>query len=252
MAAEVWKNLPMEGFEHYQVSNLGNVRNTSYKGTGRVWDMKLHKDRDGYLRVTLCRNGLSKMFRVNRLVAIAFIPNPKNLPMVNHKDETRDNNRVENLEWCDNDYNNNYGTRNKRLSEAKLNTNCKPVCQCDMDGNVIKVWPSICEVKRQFGYDVGLIAKRCVGRGNTAYGFKWKYDGDEMPESWATAKAGKDTLYKPVMQMDDGGNIIRVWDSIKAAGAEGFSETMISACCHGKRKHTGGYRWQFTSAGGDT
>lgn len=243
MGTEIWKNIPIEGIEHYQVSNLGNVRNTSYKGTGRVLNMKLHKDKDGYLCVSLRQ----KMFRVNRLVAIAFIPNPENLPQVNHKDEIKDNNRVENLEWCDCVYNNNYGTKKERLSKSKLNTNCKAVCQCDMDGNVIKVWECMNELNRQFGYDVGLIAKRCMGRGNTAYGFKWKYKGDEKSEAWAKAKAGKDTLYKPVLQMDDNDNVIRVWDSIKAAGAEGFSTTMISSCCHGRRKHTGGYRWQFAT-----
>lgn len=244
MEMEIWKSLPIEGFEHYQVSNLGNVRNSSYKGTGRALNMKLHKDKDGYPRVSLRQ----KMFRVNRLVAIAFIPNPNNLPQVNHKDEVKDNNRVENLEWCDNVYNSNYGTKKERLSKSKMNTNCKAVCQCDMDGNVIKIWPSVCELERQFGYDPGLISSRCRGKGNTAYGFKWKYEGDEKSEEWAAAKAGKDTLYKPVAQMDDNGNIIRIWDSIKAAGAEGFSETMISSCCHGRRKHTGGYRWQFASA----
>lgn len=249
MEMEIWKNLPIEGFEHYQVSNLGNVRNTSYKGTGTIRTMHPCLNKEGYPTATLTSaDGEQVVRRVHRLVALAFIPNSDNLPMVNHKDETRDNNRVENLEWCDCTYNNNYGTRNERVSKSKLNTNCKAVCQCDMNGNVIKVWECMNELNRQFGYDVGLISKRCAGRGNTAYGFKWKYEGDEKPKEWATAKAGKDTLYKPVAQMDDDGNVIRIWDSIKAAGAEGFSETMISSCCHGRRKHTGSYRWQFATA----
>ena len=250
---EEWRTIPIDGLENYQVSTLGNVRNVSYKGTGRIRNLSAYTDRDGYLEVCLTKhNGKQRNYRVHRLVSETFIPNPKNYEQVNHKDETKSNNTVENLEWCDCSYNNNYGTRNSRVSKSKINTNCKPVCQCDLDGNVLKVWPSMNEINRLLGYDTGLIAKRCSGIGNSAYGFKWKYNGEEKPESWKRALVGKDTLYKPVVQMDSNGNVVRVWSSIKAAGKEGFSETMISACCNGRRKHTGGFSWKFfTQNGGD-
>ena len=119
-----------------------------------------------------------------------------------------------------------------------------------MDGNALKVWQSMNEINRQLGYDTGLIAKRCLGIGNSAYGFKWKYDGEEKPESWKRALVGKDTLYKPVAQIDSNGHVVRVWSSIKAAGEEGFSATMISACCNGRRNHTGGFSWKFYAHNG--
>ena len=72
---------------------------------------------NGYLVVCFNRNGVKKNLRVHRLVAQAFIPNPLNYPIVNHKDECKTNNAVDNLEWCDVKYNDNYGTRNERLSQ---------------------------------------------------------------------------------------------------------------------------------------
>ena len=107
---EQW--VTVKDYENYQVSNLGNVRNCK---TGRilkpstVW---------GYLTVCLHENRKQKTCRVHKLVAIAFIPNPNNLRCINHKDENKLNNCVNNLEWCSIEYNNNYGTRNKRISET--------------------------------------------------------------------------------------------------------------------------------------
>lgn len=248
---EVWRTIPIDGLENYQVSNLGNVRNVSYKGTGRIRNLSACTDKDGYSVVCLTKHkGKQRNYRVHRLVAEAFILNPKNYDQVNHRDEIKSNNMVENLEWCDCSYNNNYGTRNARLGKSKINTNCKPICQCDLCGNVLRVWPSMSEINRRFGFDTGLIAKCCLGTGNSAYGFKWKYDGEEKTESWNEAPTGSNALCKPVAQIDSNGNIVRVWSSIKAASEEGFSGTMISACCNGRRKHTGGFSWQFPAQNG--
>lgn len=90
---------------------------------GKVWGYKRKKFlaprlNNGYLRVVLCKNGARKDFFVQRIVAETFIPNPNNLPQVNHKDENKKNNCVENLEWCDATYNINYGTRNARMSKS--------------------------------------------------------------------------------------------------------------------------------------
>ena len=93
--SEVWK--PIEGFDGYQISNLGNVK--SYR-TGVELIMRLSKDDDGYMVVTLaCGKGRRKNMKVHRLVAMAFIPNPEEKPHINHIDYNRSNNHVENLEW---------------------------------------------------------------------------------------------------------------------------------------------------------
>ena len=114
---EIWKDI--KGYEGiYQVSSHGRVRSLKYSKE-RI--LKPRKDKGGYKQVELCRDGKGKTYRVHRLVAEAFIPNPNNLPCVNHKIddyEHRSDNRVENLEWCTVAYNNNYGNHGKRISNA--------------------------------------------------------------------------------------------------------------------------------------
>ena len=101
---EIWK--PVVGYEGlYEVSNLGNVKTLHYYGGRRQKLMSLGKRSDGYLTVGLSKNGICKHYSVHRLVAIAFIPNPDNLEMVNHKDENKENNNADNLEWCTRSYN---------------------------------------------------------------------------------------------------------------------------------------------------
>ena len=112
---EEWRAVP--GYEGlYEVSNMGNVRNVR-KNTL----LRLSKDCYGYIQVSLYKNGRRTGLRVHRLVAEIFIPNSENLPMVNHKDEDKSNNRVDNLEWCTAKYNLNYGTARIR----SRNTNIK-------------------------------------------------------------------------------------------------------------------------------
>ena len=90
---------------------------------GKIWSyrrnqfVKTHKNNWGYFDVHLYKNGNHKVFKVHRLVAQAFIPNPNNLPEVNHKDENKSHNYLNNLEWCTSKYNQNYGTRNERISK---------------------------------------------------------------------------------------------------------------------------------------
>lgn len=109
---EIWK--PVVGYEGlYEVSNLGRVRSLNYNGTGTKGTLSEATNKCGYKYLVLCNNGKRKHHLVHRLVAGAFLINPNNLPQVNHKDEHKDNNCIDNLEWCDNKYNNNYGTKNQ-------------------------------------------------------------------------------------------------------------------------------------------
>lgn len=111
----------IDGYEGlYEVSNLGNVRSL-YDGRHQKYRTKILKPRmkpDGHVQVVLSKSGKVKQFLVHRLVAQAFLPNPQNLPQVNHKNEIADDNRVENLEWCTAEYNANYGTRNQRAGKS--------------------------------------------------------------------------------------------------------------------------------------
>ena len=101
--SETWKVIHLN--TNYEVSNLGRVRNKK----GLL--LKPQKTEKGYLRVDLSKDGKTKHYKVHRLVASAFIPNKNNLPQINHKDENKQNNRVDNLEWCDNWYNSHYGSK---------------------------------------------------------------------------------------------------------------------------------------------
>ena len=102
----------------YEVSNEGRVRSLNYNRTNETKILKPEKNKCGYLRVGLSKQGKTQKFLVQRLVATMFIPNPQNLPEVNHIDEDKTNNRVENLQWCTREYNLKHGTRPQRYSEA--------------------------------------------------------------------------------------------------------------------------------------
>lgn len=175
--SEKW--IDIKGYEGiYQVSNLGNIRqirkrnnayNCYYK-TERL--MKLQKTRKGYLRIQL-NNDIEKRktFAVHRLVAEAFIPNPDNLPQINHIDENKENNNVNNLEWCDNKYNANYGRRNE--------SHKKKIIQKDLDGKIIKIWDSIADIERNMNIKSSNISAICKGLRKTAKGYRWEYYNNE-------------------------------------------------------------------------
>ena len=169
---EIWKDI--KGFEGlYQVSNMGRV-----KSLRRNIILKSRITRNGYERVNLSANNIPKLYSVHRLVANAFISNPDNLPQVNHKDENRTNNHVDNLEWCTQEYNQNYGTINIRKSQKQLNdkNKSKVVLQYTLDGTFIKEWKSTMDVQRNLGFAHTHISECCRGKqANYAYGYIWKY-----------------------------------------------------------------------------
>lgn len=180
---EEWRNI--KGYEGlYQVSNYGRVKsldrwetigcNTKRFRKGRM--LKLAKDKYGYLKVDISKNGKRKQYSIHRLVAQAFIDNPDNLPCINHKDENPSNNNVDNLEWCSYQYNTNYGTGIQRRADKMINGKCsKKVYQYTIDGNFVKVYPSGKEIQRQLGFAQSHINRCCLGKCKTAYGFIWKY-----------------------------------------------------------------------------
>lgn len=159
---EIYK--PIKGY-HYEVSNTGQVRNVK---TGLI--LKQFLNNYGYCQVDLCKEGIKKTFKVHRLVAQAFIPNPKNLPEVNHRDENKLNNRLENLEWCSSSYNLNYGTRAERSAKARS----KAVEQLNLNGKVVATYSSLSEVERVLGFDNGNICKACK-EGVKRYNYYWRY-----------------------------------------------------------------------------
>lgn len=166
---ENWKDI--EGYPNYQVSNLGRVKSLGNNKTRKEKILKSGKNNKGYLKVILYKEGKIKNYRVHRLVAQAFLDNPNNLSEVNHKDEDKTNNRVENLEWCTHQYNNNYGTHNEKV----VKTLSIPILQFSLDGEFIKKWDSATQVERELGFYQSSITKCCKGKQKTCGGYKWYY-----------------------------------------------------------------------------
>lgn len=175
---EIWKDVV--GYEdYYQVSSLGRVRSKDrYYGTehtkqgpkfrpGRV--LQLQDVRDGYKTAALSVDGHVKLCRVHRLVAEAFLDNPNRYPEVNHKDEVRDHNWVDNLEWCTRKYNHHYGNCIQRSAEGKK----KPVVSISPDGK--RTWyPSATDAARQEGFNKSNISACCRGVVETYRGLRWE------------------------------------------------------------------------------
>lgn len=181
---EEWRSVVgYEGF--YEVSSFGRVRCiailTKWGSVTKVNRIMKQRDtHDGYKRVSLSLNKKLKHKTVHRLVALAFIPNPQNLPEINHKDENTKNNCVENLEWCSRKYNANYGTLPQRESEWGINHPKKsiPVVKMALDGEFLAEYPSIKEAARQHGIGDECIVRCCKGKQETSAGYKWKYKKD--------------------------------------------------------------------------
>ena len=215
---------------YYSVSNYGRVRSSR---SGKI--LKTHSDskHKGYAYVNLCYNGVKKTKQVHRLVAMLFLPNPSNLPCVNHKDENPSNNCVDNLEWCDQKYNSNYGTSKGRIaSKLKNGLLSKPVQQYRTDGIFVSKWCT-------YGY-------------NLSYGSKTTRELETKRQT-ATVNSPK-----VVAQCSPSGEtVIAVYNSIsEAAKTTGIDKTSIAKCCNkairtdskGNKHHyrtAGGFVWEF-------
>ena len=180
---------PIKGFERYFITRNGKI----YSSISKKY-LRQNKTKSGYCSVELFgENGKSKRLLVHRIVATAFIPNPDNLPEVNHKDQNPSNNCVSNLEWCDRKYNMNYGTLQKKKRKAlnwfyssdRLKENArkngaivsKAVLQFSRDGVFIKRYNSAAEASRTTGANHSHILECCHGkRYKTVNGFIWKFE----------------------------------------------------------------------------
>lgn len=181
-AVEEWR--PIAGYEGlYEVSNLGQVRSVDrvldiQRKDGinytRHWNSKIikcYKDRYGYLIAPLKKDGIYHSALLHRIIATAFIPNPYNLPEVNHKDENKTNNDISNLEWCDHLYNTRYGTGQKRSGMKRS----KPVEQMTLEGLHIRYHKSVKLASKSTGFDKNEISKACRGLRDTFNGYLWRF-----------------------------------------------------------------------------
>lgn len=180
---EEWKII--EDYPDYMISNLGNVKSLKH-GKERI--LKQGKDKDGYCQVSLWKESKQKTYKVHRIVAQAFLPNPYNLPQINHKDENKQNNCASNLEFCDAKYNANYGGHNKKLSialkgkkhtqehiEKKAKARHKPIACYNKKGDLVALYTSIKQASELLNIFSTNIAQCCRGKYKSCGGYIFKY-----------------------------------------------------------------------------
>lgn len=177
---EVWKTInDYDG--RYEVSNLGNVRSINYKNTGKAVNLKPATDTKGYLRVGFCRGLKVETKKVHRLVAELFIPNPLNLPQVNHINGNKKDNTVSNLEWCSNEQNNEH--RAKVLKNKMSKDSCRNIAKghgqspfmCIETG---KIYHTYNECMEDMGFKSNHISCVLLGKRPHTYGYHFKYVED--------------------------------------------------------------------------
>ena len=189
---EIWKDI--QGYEgHYAISTCGHVKSLdrtihrrmdtnihNYGGSSsyvKGCEIRSYISRRGYESVVLCKDGVQKHYRVHRLVAIAFIPNPFGYKEVNHIDENKLNNNVENLEWCTRRYNMNYGSVSEKLRRFQKDNSpkAKKVAQYDLSMNLIDTYDSLRKAQDATGIPYQSIGQCCLGRYSHSGGYIWKF-----------------------------------------------------------------------------
>ena len=166
---EEWRTVVIDGevWDNYEVSNLGRVRSLNWRNSGKVKVLKQHDNGKGYLQVALSGGGTTKYYLIHRLVVNAFIPNPNNYVEVNHIDENKSNNHVDNLEWITHKENMNHGTRTERSTKIRSKK-----IRC-IETN--EIYNSMAEVERKLGLNQGSISRVCNGKRKTCGGYHWEY-----------------------------------------------------------------------------
>ena len=241
---ELWKDISdFKGW--YQVSNLGRVRSidrfVNYKKEGKAIRkgkiLSSKVSNKGYLEVRLNVNGKSYYRRVHQLVATAFIPNPNKLGLINHINEIKTDNRVENLEWCTD-------TQNKEAYVSRRIT----IYQYSLKGKLLKIWHSLTKAANSINGDKSGIWHCCRGTlasgkaKKTYLGYIWS--NKSLSETELKERTTNNNS-KAILQLDMSGNIIKRWKSAsEAAKALKCNSSAITMATLGLRKTAKGFQWK--------
>ena len=248
---ELWKDI--KGFEgFYQVSNLGRVKGLPRK----TEDGRLLPERylygsvysTGYVVVKLRCNKKPKRYSMHRLVAEHFIPNPESLPIINHKDENKLNNCVDNLEWCTQKYNTNYGCARQRAVKTFRKNYSKEVYQFDFNGNLVGKYDSVTTAAKITHTRHSEVSSCCrmVEHCISANGFMWRYAEDCSGVKIPPYTIKPSSLTQRVAQYTLEGVYIKEFDSIGQAALEtDTNRSSIGSCCTGRYKSANGFIWKY-------
>lgn len=244
---ELWKFIDGTS-EMYKISNLGNVMVRDYRAKG-YWreQVSFKVDHLGYRAVHIYYEGKRKAVLLHRLVAITFIPNPGNLPVVNHKDQNPANCRADNLEWCTVQYNATYAdaVEKRRARITGVYRANDAVAQYTINGEFVAVHKSA----RDASYAVTgnrelkaeTIVQVCRGARHLCCGYQWRYAFDGYPE-----RLPHYCRTNMVEQLSLNGEHLAYYKSSYAAkDATGVQATQILKCCKGQRKQSGGFKWRY-------
>lgn len=260
-AVEEWR--PVRDFEDlYEVSSLARVRSVDtdevrinqngqpyiYHKKSKVLKQKICGNCP-YYRINLHKDKVEYTKMVHQLVAEAFVPNPDNLPCINHKDEDKTNNLPENLEWCTRQYNNTYGHAREKLRDAVSH----PIEQLTMDGQHVAYFHNVGDIERLSG---GRFRRRCIfnvakcktTRYSSMYGFRWRYveKTDNMTfciEPFVPKNLKSDRI---VEQLTLDGEHVAFYKTItEAVRKTGANKVSICSVCNGRYKTAMGYRWRY-------
>lgn len=212
---EIWKEIDgLEGL--YEVSTKGRVRKLK---NGRI--LTGYCNKDGYQIVNL----KNKPYPVHRLMALTFLPNPNNLPEVNHKNEVKNDNDISNLEWCTKSYNVNYSIHNQ---SCRIN-------QLTLDGEFVKAWESSQQIERKLGYSQGHIIDCCKGKRKRAYGYCWEYSDPSQQRKVNRPVA----VYKGNEHIGDFASAKKVSEEL------GLVYKCVGNCLKGRRATLHGYSFKY-------
>lgn len=245
-----------------EIKNLNNVKNIYFITTcGKIISLsnnivkilKPKRVKQGYLRIKLMnKDNTIKDMAIHRLVALAYIKNDNiNYNQVNHKDEIKHHNYVQNLEWCDSKYNNNYGLRTfkAKCSLAKKLTNniklCKPVIQFTVEGEYIKEWISASQASKELNLKSQNISACCLNKQKSCGGYIWKFKHDKnmhLPDNYKIL----DRKIKSVNMYTLNNIFIKNFSSLNEASKyiKGCRKT-IKKCCENKKENYYGYIWKY-------
>lgn len=235
----MWKEIPnTDGL--YLISDDGKV--FSVRSNRLIKNQLSNK---GYYRVELNFSGKAEKYSVHRLVAEAFIPNPDNLPEVNHKDENPLNNHVSNLEWCTHLYNVNYGTRVARIQSKRQtpmgadNSQSIRVYQFDLNGNFIAEYGSCGEAGRETGLRAASVARAARGKRKQYAGFYW----NDKKEFLYNGVRNQKFKQGAILKCDMDGNVIKRYERSLDLKADGYNQISVNRVCRGERNTYKGYKW---------